>query len=208
MVLRESAQCPPEEQAMFQDIQRHGFFNTNNLWIRLDHLQATLAEQGGALPLPLIRNEKTADPTDPATPRVLQLESAMGAAIQCFDRAGALVVPRSRFAPVKTTSDLLALRSDAYEVTADHQLTLAESRRGQPPVIDLDPAFYRILAEFDSWFSGGAPSLRACERLKVVGPVRFEPGVVCRGIVEVNNTSGQPRVLASGVYADGRWDLT
>lgn len=40
----------------------------------------------------------------------------MGSAIECFNDAGAVVVPRSRFAPVKTCSDLFALRSDAYKV--------------------------------------------------------------------------------------------
>ena len=50
---------------------------------------------------------------------MLQLETAMGAAIECFERAAAILIPRSRFAPVKTTADLLALMSDAYEVTDD-----------------------------------------------------------------------------------------
>ena len=40
----------------------------------------------------------------------------MGSAIECFDDAGAVVVPRSRFSPVKTCNDLFALRSDAYKV--------------------------------------------------------------------------------------------
>ena len=40
----------------------------------------------------------------------------MGSAIECFDDAGAVVVPRARFAPVKTTNDLFGLRSDAFKV--------------------------------------------------------------------------------------------
>jgi UDP-N-acetylglucosamine pyrophosphorylase len=59
LVLRESAQCPKEDEASFQDISRHRFFNTNNLWIRLDVLKATLESNGGAMPLPLIKNSKT-----------------------------------------------------------------------------------------------------------------------------------------------------
>ena len=93
---------------------------------------------GGAIPLPLITNTKTIDPRNPASPKVLQLESAMGAAIECFEQTGAIVVPRTRFAPVKTTSDLLVLRSDACRVTDDHRLVLVEERRGQLPLVDLD----------------------------------------------------------------------
>src|SRR5687767_3228828 len=144
LVLRESAQCPKEDEVRFQDITVHRYFNTNNLWLRLDHLRVELERNNGAISLPLIRNVKTVDPRNPNSPKVLQLESAMGAAIESFQRTTAIVVPRSRFAPVKTTSDLLALRSDAYMVTPDHRLVLAPERQGQPPEIELD-AHYKML---------------------------------------------------------------
>src|SRR5437867_10106247 len=99
-----------------QDIERHKFFNTNSLWIRLERLKALLENSGGFVPLPLIKNSKTLDPRKKDSPPVYQLETAMGAAIQCFPDSGAIIVPRNRFAPVKTTSDLLSLRSDAYQV--------------------------------------------------------------------------------------------
>ena len=86
LLLRESAQCPEEDLVTFQDIERYRYFNTNNLWIRLDALRAELDRGDGLLPLPLIRNEKTIDPRDKSTPKVFQLETAMGAAIECFDR--------------------------------------------------------------------------------------------------------------------------
>ena len=113
LVLREVAQCPEADTGSFQDIARHRYFNTNTLWLRVADLRAALAEHGGALPLPLIKNTKTVDPRDAASAKVLQLETAMGAAIECFPESGAVLVPRTRFAPVKTTSDLLSLRSDA-----------------------------------------------------------------------------------------------
>ena len=47
----------------------------------------------------------------------------MGAAIEVFEGATAIGVGRERFLPVKTTSDLLVLRSDAYELEADGRLT-------------------------------------------------------------------------------------
>ena len=35
LALRESAQCPDEDTDAFQDVDRHRYFNTNNLWINL-----------------------------------------------------------------------------------------------------------------------------------------------------------------------------
>ena len=208
LLLRESAQCPKEDEAAFQDIARHRFFNTNNLWIRLDHLQTELDRNQGALPLPLITNNKTVDPKDAKSTPVLQLESAMGAAIECFERAGAILVPRTRFAPVKTTSDLLALRSDAYKVTPDFRLMLADSRHGQPPVVDLDSKYYKIMEDFDRLFREGVPSLVHCDVLKVTGPVEFASGVVCEGKVEVVNASaGAAKRLSAGTYRDRRIEL-
>jgi UDP-N-acetylglucosamine pyrophosphorylase len=196
-VLREAAQCPDCDWEAFQDITRHRFFNTNNLWIRLDAIEELLERSGGFVPLPLIRNAKTADPRDKNSTPVLQLETAMGAAIGCFDNSGAVVVPRTRFAPVKTTGDLLALRSDAYRVTSDERLQL-ETPSGTPPSIDLDAAHYTMVDQFERHFPQGAPSLRDCTRLTVRGPVTFGAPVVLRG--EVQATAAQPAVLAAGTY--------
>lgn len=190
LLLRESAQCPAADETQFQDITRHRFFNTNNLWIRLDHLKAELEKRGGVLPLALITNTKTVDPRDAASPKVIQIESAMGAAIECFAQTGAVVVPRSRFAPVKSTSDLLALRSDAYRLTEEYVLTLAESRNGQPPVIDLDSKHYKLVADFEAAFPHGTPSLIHCESLKVTGKKIFPANLVLQGKVEF--TENQP----------------
>jgi UDP-N-acetylglucosamine pyrophosphorylase len=184
LLLRESAQCPAQDETQFQDITRHRFFNTNNLWIRLDHLKTELENRGGVLPLAIITNVKTVDPRDARSPKVIQIESAMGAAIECFAKTGAILVPRSRFAPVKTTSDLLALRSDAYRLTEDYLLKLDESRQGQPPVIDLDGKYYKLLADFEAAFPHGAPSLVKCESLKVVGKKIFPADLVLKGKVE------------------------
>ena len=78
--------------------------------------RTTLGNNNGVLKLPLIKNKKTINPRDSSTPAVFQLETAMGSAIECFENAGAVVVPRERFAPVKTTNDLFILRSDCYKV--------------------------------------------------------------------------------------------
>jgi len=170
----------------FQDITRHRFFNTNNLWLRLDALDAALQKNGGLLPLPVIRNKKTVDPRDKKSPAVYQLETAMGAAIECFDDAGAVVVPRSRFAPVKTTGDLLALRSDAYEITADGRALLAEERHGIPPEIILDQDCFKLVDQLDAALKDGVPSLLKCRRLEVKGPVKFSATDRFEGDVVLN----------------------
>lgn len=191
LVLRESAQCPSEDEGTFQDITRHRFFNTNNLWISLPVLKEALARSGGFLPLPLIVNRKTVDPRDKKSTPVVQLETAMGAAIGFFPGAAALVVPRARFAPVKTTADLLVVRSDAYALTAEHTL---EAR--SLPVVKLDDRFYKNMADFDARFPEGSPSLVECRSLTVQGDWTFPAGVVCRG--EVDLRTDKARLVPAG----------
>ena len=119
----------------------------------------------------------------------------MGAAIGVFEGTRALRVSRRRFAPVKTTSDLLALRSDAYVLTPESNVELAAERDGTPPFVDLDSRFYKLVRDFEARFAAGAPSLVACERLAVAGDVAFGRGVVVRGSVRVEHDGdGQLRI--------------
>ncbi len=155
----------------------------------------------------MIKNAKTVDPRDKNSPTVFQVETAMGSAIGCFQNAGAIVVPRTRFAPVKTTGDLLALRSDAYTVTRDWRLVLTNQSQAQPPTLDLDPEFYRLTDQLEAMTAQGVPSLKDCRELVVRGPVLFNAGNVFRGKVRVTNSSGQPRSLPAGTYADSATDL-
>ncbi len=204
LVLREVAQTPDEDLDTFQDIDRHRFFNTNTLWIDLKALAAILAERGGVLGLPMIVNRKTVDPGDASSPAVLQLETAMGAAIDVFDGARAIRVPRTRFAPVKTTNDLLALRSDAYVLHDDGRIAIAPEREGRgAPLVDLDPAHFKLLRDFDDRFPAGAPSLVASERLTVRGDVTFGRDVVVRGTVTVQESGGGARRIEDGAVLQG-----
>ncbi len=196
LILREIAQTPPEDEDSFRDFRRWRYYNTNNLWVDLRVLDQALAEHDGVLELPLIINRKTVDPRDSSSTAVLQLESAMGAAIESFRGAQVVCVPRTRFVPVKTTDDLLVLRSDVYELTDDMVVRPVPSRDGQLPFVELDKRFYRLLDEFEARFPSGPPSLRAAERLVVHGDVTFEGGVVVRGAVEL--TADDPTRIAAG----------
>ncbi len=195
LIMRESAQTRPEDQAAFADVHRHRFFNTNNLWLDLRALRDVLRRNEGVLGLPIIRNVKTVDPSDPSSPEVVQIETAMSAAISVFPGAGAIEVDRSRFLPVKSTSDLLVLRSDAYRLAEDRQVRLV-APRSEAPLVDLD-APYRLVQRFDALFPYGVPSLIECSRLTVRGEWTFGRGVVVRGTATVS-ADGSPGTIPDG----------
>jgi UTP--glucose-1-phosphate uridylyltransferase len=203
LILREIAQCPEGELEEFQDVRRHRYFNANNLWVNLRTLQQVLARTEGVLGLPMITNEKPVDPDDPTSPRVIQLETAMGAAISVFEGARAVRVPRARFVPVKTTSDLLILWSDVYELTEDFRVVPSPRREGGGPLVDLDGTFYRRVQDLERRFSHGAPSLLHAHRLHVRGDVRFGRGVVIQGDVSIAHAGAEPLVIPDGTRLGG-----
>jgi UTP--glucose-1-phosphate uridylyltransferase len=200
LVLRESAQLAPGDEQSFRDYRHWRYYNTNNLWVDLQALSRVLERSGGVMELPLIVNRKTVDPRDSASPAVLQLESAMGAAIGSFPGATLLCVPRTRFVPVKTTNDLLVLRSDAYRLT-DEMLVEPDTTSGTLPFVDLEKRFYGVIDQFESRFPDGPVSLREAERLVVHGDFTFGAGVVVRGAVELE--AEEPRRVDDGAVLEG-----
>ncbi len=194
LILRDTAQTASNEMAYFTDEHRHPYFHTNNLWFDLRALADTLAEQNSVLGLPMIKNVKTVDPSDATSPEVIQIESAMGAAIEVFEGATAIGVGRERFLPVKTTNDLLLLRSDVYEVAPDGRLVQQQT---PAPLVDLDTRFYKTIAGFQKRFPDGAPSLQRAQRLKVEGDWTFAGGVAVVGDVTLSDP-GEPRTIPTG----------
>ena len=154
----------------FQDIDRHRYFNTNSLWLRLDLLKDQLAADAGVLPLPMIRNHKTVDPRDKNPPPVIQLEIAMGAAIECFEvrrpstcRAAASRRSRppaicSRCAPMPTRCWTTARSA-------------CRPRHGEPPVIHLSDD-YKLVDQS----SAGRAGLVGCDSLDGERPGPFRAG--------------------------------
>jgi len=187
-ILREIAQTPEADMDAFQDIYRHKYFNTNNIWIHLPSLKVLMKKKNGVLALPMICNRKTLDPRDPESAPVVQLETAMGAAIAVFDAAEAIRVPRTRFTPVKNTGDLLAVQSDRYLLNGKFQLVPNPKRTIDSIQIDLDPAYYRFIDRFENHFPFGVPSLVDCESLTIKGDVRFGSHVKLKGWVALSNT--------------------
>jgi UTP--glucose-1-phosphate uridylyltransferase len=190
LILRESAQCPEEDKSKFHDVSRHKYFNTNNLWLNLKVLKSELCKSNNVLELPIIRNSKSVDPRDSKSPAVYQLETAMGSAIALFKNAKAIRVPRIRFAPVKATSDLLAVQSDAYVLTYDYRVVLHPKRKGKAVLVELDTKFYKMIDQLEERFPAGIPSLIDCERFTVKGDMKFGKGTVAKGVVYINNQTG------------------
>jgi UTP--glucose-1-phosphate uridylyltransferase len=194
LILRDTAQTASNEMTYFTDEHRHPYFHTNNLWFDLRALADTLAERNAVLGLPMIKNAKTVDPSDPNSPEVIQIESAMGAAIEVFEGATAIGVGRERFLPVKTTNDLLLLRSDVYEIAPDGRLV----RQDAPaPLVDLDSRFYKTISAFEKRFGDGAPSLVRAERFKVEGDWTFGAAVSVVGDVALTDP-GEPKTVPAG----------
>jgi UTP--glucose-1-phosphate uridylyltransferase len=199
LILRDTAQTSKEEMHYFTDEHRHPFFHTNNLWFDLEVLDRTLEERNSVLGLPLIKNVKTVDPADSSSPEVVQIETAMGAAVEVFEGATAIGVGRDRFLPVKTTNDLLLLRSDVYDVGQDGRLTKVTD---PAPLVDLDSGFYKTIGAFEQRFPQGAPSLKDARSLTVEGDWTFEADVRVSGDGRLKDEGGASTVSAGTVIAD------
>ncbi|WP_261819505.1 UTP--glucose-1-phosphate uridylyltransferase [Nocardioides sp. OK12] len=198
IVLRETAQTLEEDKAALGDLERHRFTSTNNLWFDLQAMKDALDQREGILGLPLIKNVKNVDPGDKKSPEVIQVETAMGAAIEVFEGARLIEVGRDRFVPVKTTNDLLVLRSDVYAIGKDFVL---DQEAEQVPFVELDETYYKLVGEFDKRFPEGAPSLKQAQRLSIEGDVTFGHGVSVVGDVTVGGRSAQrvePGAVLSG----------
>lgn len=206
MILRESAQCPKEDRAAFEDIRRYRFFNTNNIWINLEFLKELIRKQR-IVDLPMIVNPKPLDPRDATSPPVYQIETAMGSAISLIDGAAAVKVARARFLPVKTCSDLLAVRSDCFVYSERDGLKINPSRaaggRSERIKIRLDPAYYGQFDQLEQRFAQGEPSLVDCDELTIQGDVHFEKEVVIRGAVTITHRGGSPGLITSGTVIEG-----
>lgn len=197
IVLRETAQTPDADQAALADLERHRYCSTNNIWFDLAAMKHALDVRQGILGLPLIRNVKNVDPGDKKSPEVIQIETAMGAAVEVFEGSRLIEVGRDRFVPVKTTNDLLVLRSDVYDLGADFVL---DQTAPEVPFVDLDSAYYKLVGDFDKRFPEGAPSLKKAESFTVTGDWTFGRGVQVVGDVDLKAKSAQ-RVDADSVLS-------
>jgi UTP--glucose-1-phosphate uridylyltransferase len=203
LLLRESSQAPTTESGeiiqQFQDVSLYRHFNTNNIWLDLQAVVEVARTHEGTVPLPLISNKKTVNPRDKSSRKVVQIETAMGAAIEVFEGSRALQVPRSRFAPVKSNNDLLVVRSDAYVLNPNYTMTVNPERKAaRLPLISLDTAHYALIKEFERRMKV-VPSLVHAESLTVQGDVTFDHPVEVVGKVIVKSSDSSPKTIPADI---------
>ncbi|KAL3525080.1 hypothetical protein ACH5RR_013452 [Cinchona calisaya] len=193
--LLEIAQVPDEHVNEFKSIEKFKIFNTNNLWVNLKAMKRLVEAE--ALKMEIIPNPKEVDGV-----KVLQLETAAGAAIRFFERAIGINVPRSRFLPVKATSDLLLVQSDLYTLSDDGYVVRNKARTNPSnPSIELGPEFKKV-SNFLSRFKS-IPSIVELDILKVSGDVWFGAGITLKGKVTITAKSGIKLEIPDGaVIAD------
>ncbi|MEE1296539.1 MAG: UTP--glucose-1-phosphate uridylyltransferase [Bifidobacterium sp.] len=196
LMLREMTQVNPEDRAAAMDVHEHPYFNTNNIWVRFDALRKKLTEFDGVLPLPVIRNHKTVDPTDPSSTPAIQLETAMGAAVSLFPGAICVEVDRMRFLPVKTTDDLFIMRSDRFHLTDSYEM---EDGDYHFPNVTLDTRYYKNIRDFDERFPYGVPSIAAAASIEVQGDWTFGRNVSLFGKAKLEDQE-RPSYVPNGEF--------
>ncbi|KAK7045791.1 UTP-glucose-1-phosphate uridylyltransferase [Paramarasmius palmivorus] len=177
-------------------VRKFKIFNTNNLWINLKALKRIMETEG--MELEIIVNPKVTDDGQ----AVVQLETAAGAAIKHFKNAHGINVPRSRFLPVKSCSDLLLIKSDIYSLQHG-QLVINEQRMFETtPVIKLGDHFKKI-QQFQKRFKK-IPKILELDHLTVTGDVYFGRNVTLRGTVIVVANEGQRIDIPDGCILENR----
>jgi UTP--glucose-1-phosphate uridylyltransferase len=126
----------------------------------------------------------------------------MGAAIEVFDGAELIEVGRDRFIPVKTTNDLLVLRSDIYELNDEYVLNQIPT---DVPFVDLDGDHYKLVGDFEKRFPDGVPSMEKADSLRIKGDVTFGPGIQIIGDVAV--TAVDTSRVSGGTVLSGETTL-
>ena len=176
--LLEIAQVPKQYVNEFKSIKKFKYFNTNNIWMNLRAIKRVV--EADELEMEIIPNDKSipADKKGEADIGIVQLETAVGAAIRYFKNAHGVNVPRRRFLPVKTCSDLMLVKSDLY--TLSHgQLVIDPNRFGPTPLIKLGSDFKKV-AQFQKRV-GSIPKIVELDHLTVTGDVNFGRGIVLKG---------------------------
>lgn len=171
--LLEIAQVPAEHIDDFKSIKTFKFFNTNNIWAKLDAIDRVLTEK--TLNMETIVNHKTLE----NGVRVIQLETAVGAAMKCFEGCIGINVPRSRFLPVKKTSDLLLVMSNLYSLSGGSLVMSPQRMFPTTPLIKLGENHFSKVKEFLSRFAN-VPDVIELDHLTVSGDVTFGRGVSLR----------------------------
>jgi len=195
--LLEIAQVPPEHVDDFKSVKTFKFFNTNNIWGKLSSIERVLRE--GRLNMEIIVNHKTLD----GGLRVIQLETAVGAAMKCFEGAIGINVPRDRFLPVKKCSDLLLVMSNLYSLKNGSLIMSPQRMFPTTPLVKLGENHFSKVKEFLGRFAN-IPDLIELDHLTVSGDVTFGRGVSLRGTVIIIANHGDRIDIPPGAILENK----
>ncbi|CDZ98847.1 utp-glucose-1-phosphate uridylyltransferase [Phaffia rhodozyma] len=194
--LLEVAQVPDEHLEDFKSIKKFKIFNTNNLWVNLKAVKRVMEEE--ELSMEIIVNNKVTDDGR----AVLQLETAVGAAIKHFRNAKGINVPRNRFLPVKSCSDLLLITSNLYSL--EHGALVMNPNRlfGTTPVVKLGDTFKKV-ANFQKRFKT-IPNILEADHITINGDVVFGKKVTLRGTVIIVANEGNKISIPDGSILENK----
>ncbi|ODV90183.1 hypothetical protein CANCADRAFT_31221 [Tortispora caseinolytica NRRL Y-17796] len=190
--LLEIAQVPKEHTEEFKSIKKFKYFNTNNIWLKLKAIRRVV--ENNELQLEIIPNQKSIKVGGKET-SVLQLETAVGAAIRHFKGAHGVNVPRRRFLPVKTCSDLLLVKSDLYALKSG-RLEMDPARYGPAPLVKLGGHFKKV-KDFQERIPH-MPRIVELDHLTITGNVMLGKGVQLKGTVIIVCSDGQKIDIPNG----------
>ncbi|XP_061584812.1 UTP--glucose-1-phosphate uridylyltransferase-like isoform X2 [Cololabis saira] len=194
--LLEIAQVPKSHVDEFKSVTKFKIFNTNNLWISLPAIRRL--QENNSMDLEIIVNPKTLD----GGLNVIQLETAVGAAIKCFNNVLGVNVPRSRFLPVKTSSDLLLVMSNLYSLDAG-SLTMSRLREFKStPHVKLGSSFTKV-QDFLKRFEN-VPDMLELDHLTVSGDVTFGKNVSLKGTVIIIANHGDRIDIPAGAMLENK----
>ena len=127
---------------------------------------------------------------------VIQLETAVGAAIKHFRNAKGINVPRNRFLPVKSCSDLLLITSDLYSL--EHGALVMNPNRifQTTPVVKLGDTFKKV-ANFQKRFKT-IPNILEADHITINGDVWFGKNITLRGTVIIVANEGNKISIPDG----------
>ena len=195
LCLLEKSQVHPHTLKNFENIKKFPLFNTNNIWIHLKSIKTTLAKHPQ---IPLIINQKRDETGNP----FIQLETALGSYLNIFENSGCIVVPRSRFFPVKKNADLLLLQSDIVK----------ESPSGLSLTVDTLPII-SLSKDYDDisryhHFIQKIPSLKNLKTLSINGAICIRENVEFKGTVHINVAENQLLILKNKSFENQTISLT
>lgn len=193
--LLEVAQVPGKYIEEFKSVTKFKVFNTNNIWVSLRAIKRVM--QANEMKLDIIVNNK-----EVSGQKVIQLETAIGAAIAYFNNACGVNVPRSRFLPVKATSDLMLIQSNMYTLKSGSLVMNPSRQFATTPVIKLGTEFKKVGQYLERF--GSIPDVLELDHLTVSGDVSFGANTTLKGTVIVVANPGNKIMIPAGSVIENK----